>query len=155
MTDEEAQAAKDAAFRENLRIGKIAEDKAYAWLKLHYSFVQDMRYQTHDEKTGPRLEGTSGSIILPDFAFYDKFKGKKLLDVKHKSKPRFTVTDYQMRDYLRCVDLLNAEGLVLCFDYEDEMYFYNSEEKTGPIIFDNGFGYAAYEFEFSRSKIRK
>ena len=51
-----------------------------------------MRYQTHDKGTGPRLEGTSGSVILPDFAFYDKFKGKCLLDVKHKTK-NYILTD--------------------------------------------------------------
>jgi hypothetical protein len=147
MTDEE--------FQENLRIGTEAEDKVYAWLKLHYSFVQDMRYQSHDKGSGPRLEGTGGIVVLPDFAFYDKFKGKCLLDVKHKTKNFFTVDDYKMRDYLRCVELMNAEGLVLCFVFEDEMYFYDSTEKAGPIQFNNAYGKAAYKFEFDRSKIKK
>lgn len=147
MTDEE--------FQGNLRIGTLAEDRVYAYLKLHYSFVQDLRYQTHDKKAGPRLEGTGGSVILPDLAFYDKFKGKKLLDVKHKTSPYFTVDDYKMRDYLRCVELLNADGLMFVFVYNDEMYFYDSSERTGPKEFNNGYGKSAYIFEFDRTKIRK
>ena len=142
-------------FQENLRLGTVAEDKVYSYLRMNYSFVQDMRYQKHEKGTGPRLEGAGGSVILPDFSYYDKFEGRWLLDVKHKTKNFFTVDDYKYRDYTRCVDLMGHAGLVLVFVYEGEMYFYDSKEASGPKIFNNGFGRAAYVFDYDRSKIRK
>jgi len=149
------QSEQDKRFKENLRLGTIAEDKVYSYLRMNYSCVQDMRYQKHEKGTGPRLEGTIGSLILPDFAFYDRYKGKGLIDVKYKAKPYFTVDDYKFRDYLECVGILNLEKLLLVFVYEDEMYFYDSDEATGPKIFNNGFGKAAYVFEHDRKNIRK
>lgn len=149
------QNKQDRRFKENLRLGTKAEDKVYSYLRMNYSHVQDMRYQTHEKGTGPRLEGTSGSVILPDFAYYDKYKGKGLLDVKYKSSNYFTVDDYKYRDYLTSVELLNLEKLVLVFVYEDEMYFYDSSEATGPRTFNNNYGKAAYVFDYDRSKIRK
>jgi hypothetical protein len=147
MTDEE--------FQENLRLGIAAEDKVYSYLRMNCSLVQDMRYQTHDKGTGPRLEGTSGTVILPDFAYYDRFKGRWLLDVKHKTKSFFTVDDYKFRDYKRCVELMGCVGLILVFVYEDEMYFYDSSEATGPRVFNNEFGNAAYVFNVDRTKIKR
>lgn len=147
MTDEE--------FQENLRIGTIAENKVHSYLRMNYSYVQDMRNQKHEKGTGPRLEGVGGSLILPDFSYYDRFKGKGLLDVKYKRKNFFTVDDYKLRDYLECTRILNLEKLTLVFVHEDEMYFYDSSEATGPKIFNNSFGKAAYVFDFNRSKIRK
>ncbi len=147
MTDEE--------FQENLRLGTAAEDKVYSYLRMNYSFVQDMRYQKHEKGTGPRLEGTTGSLILPDFAYYDRYKGKGLLDVKYKASKFFTVDDYKYRDYLECAGIMNLVNLLLVFVYEDEMYFYNSSEATGPRTFNNSYGKAAYIFEFDKSKIKK
>jgi len=149
------QSEQDKRFKENLRLGTIAEDKVYSYLRMNYSHVQDMRYQTHEKGTGPRLEGTSGSVILPDFAYYDRFKGKGLLDVKYKASNFFTVDDYKYKDYLSCVGLMNLEKLILVFVYEDEMYFYDSSEATGPRTFNNSYGKAAYVFDYDRSKIRK
>jgi hypothetical protein len=145
----------DEQFRENLRLGTAAEDKVYSYLRMNYSHVQDMRYQVHEKGTGPRLEGTSGSVILPDFAYYDKYKGKGLLDVKYKASNFFTVDDYKYRDYLSCARLMNLETLILVFVYEDEMYFYDSREAAGPKAFNNSYGKSAYVFNFDRSKIRK
>lgn len=145
----------DEKFQENLRIGTEAEDKVYAWLKLHYAFVQDMRYQKHNKGTGPRLEGAGGSIILPDFSYYDRYNGNYLLDVKYKTKNFFTVDDYKMDDYLRAAELQGMDGLKLVFVFENEMYFYDSSERLGPIQFDNTYGKSAYKFEFDRSKIKK
>jgi hypothetical protein len=147
MTDEE--------FQENLRLGTAAEDKVYSYLRMNYSFIQDMRYQKHEKGTGPRLEGTTGSLILPDFAFYDRYKGKGLLDVKYKASKFFTVDDYKYRDYLECTGIMNLATLLLVFVYEDEMYFYDSNEATGPRTFNNSYGKAAYVFEYNRSKIKK
>lgn len=147
MTDEE--------FEENLRLGTIAEDKVFSYLRMNYACVQDMRYQKHEKGSGPRLEGTIGSLILPDFAYYDRFKGKGLLDVKYKAKNFFTVDDYKFRDYQECAGIMNLEALLLVFVYKDEMYFYNSKEATGPISFNNEYGKAAYVFPFDKNRIRR
>jgi hypothetical protein len=147
MTNEE--------FQENLRIGTEAENKVYAWLRMNYSFVQDMRYQKHEKGTGPRLEGLGGSVVLPDFAYYDKIQGNYLLDVKYKSKNYFTVDEYKMRDYLKAVDLLGMDGLLLVFVFQNEMYFYDSLEKQGPVAFNNSYGTSAYTFRFDKLKIKK
>lgn len=145
----------DEKFQENLKLGTPAEDKVYSYLRMNYSLIQDLRYQKHEKGTGPRLEGLSGSFILPDFAFYDKFKGKGLIDVKYKTKPFFTVDDYKFRDYKECVGFMNLSILLLVFVYEDEMYFYDSSEATGPRVFNNSYGSAAYVFDYDRLKIRK
>ena len=149
------QSEQDKRFEENLRLGTAAEDKVYSYLRMNYSFVQDMRYQKHEKGTGPRLEGTTGSLILPDFAYYDRYKGKGLIDVKYKASNFFTVDDYKYRNYLECTGIMNLVNLVLVFVYEDEMYFYDSKEATGPQTFNNSFGKAAYVFEYDRSKIKK
>ena len=149
------QSEQDKRFEENLRLGTVAEDKVYSYLRMNYSRVQDMRYQKHEKGTGPRLEGISGSLILPDFAYYDRYKGKGLIDVKYKTSNFFTVDDYKYRDYLECVGIMNLESLILVFVYEDEMYFYDSKEATGPRAFNNSYGKSAYVFDFNRSKIKK
>lgn len=152
----------DEEFKETLAKGTVAEDRVYAWLKSTYAFVQDLRYQTHDKGTGPRLEGVSGHVILPDFAIYDRFKGRHLIDVKAKTsiypfngKMYFTVDDYKFRDYLRCVDLLNADGLMLVFVYNDKLYFYDSSEHSGVVTFNNMYGKSAYLFEHDETKIKR
>lgn len=152
----------DVDFEKNLAAGTKAEDEVYAWLKSTYGFVQDMRFQTREKGTGPRLEGMGGSIILPDFAVYDGFRGKKLLDVKAKSsvykingKDYFTVDDYKFRDYLRCVDLMKLEGLLLLFVFNQKFYIYEAEENKGTHTFDNNYGKQAILFEYDKSKIRR
>jgi hypothetical protein len=152
----------DAEFEATLAAGTAAEDRVYAWLKLRYSFVQDMRYQTHGKGTGPRLEGESGHVILPDFAIYDRFKGRKLIDVKAKTsvypvngKMYFTVDDYKFRDYLRCVELMNADDLMLIFVYDDKLYFYDSADHSGTITFNNKYGKTAYLFEHDEARIKR
>jgi len=151
----------DKDFEKSLAIGTKAEDKVYVWLKQTYAYVQDMRYQTRDKGTGPRLEGAAGSIILPDFAVYDRFRGKRLLDVKAKSsvytisgKSYFTVDDYKFQDYLKCVELMNLDGLLLLFVYGDKFYIYDAEDHKGIHKFDNNYGKSAYLFEYDKDKIR-
>ncbi len=151
----------DDTFEKTLAIGTKAEDRVYVWLKQTYSYVQDMRYQTRDKNAGPRLEGAGGSIILPDFAVYDRFRGKKAIDVKHKSsvytimgKKYFTVDGYKFRDYLRAVELMNLDGLLLLFVYGDE-YIYEGTEHSGTYRFDNTYGKEAYLFEYDKRNIRR
>ena len=95
-------------FQEKLAIGTAGEDIVYPWLKANNSLVQDMRYQKHEKGSGPRLEGTEGYFVLPDFAVWNKNpnKGNFLVDVKVKDsiypvngKMCFTV-DKKFEDYL-------------------------------------------------------
>lgn len=154
--------ASDEEFLEALARGTEAEDKVYTYLRMNYSFVQDMRYQTHEKGSGPRLEGTSGSVILPDFQVIDRFKGRFLVDVKAKTRTYtlgndkcFTVDDYKLEDYERCVKYLLSDKLVIIFVYDNKMYFYDSTDKLPQsIMFDNDYGKKAYLFKVDESKIR-
>lgn len=150
-----------AKFEETLARGIEAEDQVYTWLKMHYSYVQDMRYQVHGKSSGPRLEGQYGYIVLPDFAIYDRFFGNILVDVKAKTsvytingKKYFTVDD-KFDDYNKCVGLLRADKLMLVFVYNNKMYFYDADENKGIHKFDNTYGKNAYLFEYSESKVRQ
>lgn len=145
----------DRKFQENLKVGIFAEDKVYSYLQRNYSYVQDMRYQKHENGVGPRLRGMGGSIILPDFAFYDRYKGSGLIDVKYKTSSFFTVDDYKYRDYLECLNIMNLDTLMLVFVYNNQMYFYDSTDRGELKTFNNDYGKAAYVFKYDRSKIRK
>ena len=151
----------DELFEKSLAIGTAAEDIVYEWLKMNYAFVQDCRYQTRDKGKGPRLDGLSGSLVLPDFIVYDRYKGKFAIDVKFKSsiypingKKYFTVDDYKFRDYCQCVQLMNLDKMSVLFVHEDKFYMYDSTENKGIHRFDNTFGKAAYLFEHDASKIK-
>lgn len=148
-------------FQETLAIGTAGEDTVYEWLKANYSLVQDVRYQTHNKGTGPRLAGKEGSIILPDFVVYDKFKGCFSVDVKVKTsvykingKKYFTVDDYKFRDYLKCNEIMNLDYLMLIFIIENRFHLYTDTEHKGTHIFNNNYGKAAYLFEYDKSKVR-
>ena len=64
-------------FQEKLEMGTAGEDIVYPWLKQNNSLVQDMRYQKHEKGTGPRLEGTDGNVVLPDFGVWNKSPKKR------------------------------------------------------------------------------
>lgn len=152
----------DELFAETLARGTAGEDRAYTWLRMNYSFVQDMRYQKHEKGSGPRLEGTSGNVILPDFSVVDPYKGSWAIDVKTKSSiyavngvECFTVDDYKFRDYVRYAELYRHDGLLLLFIYKDEFYLYNSKDTIGVTSFNNGYGRNAYLFKHDRTKIKK
>jgi hypothetical protein len=152
----------DVDFERNLAAGTKAEDTVYAWLKMTYGYVQDMRYQTRDKGTGPRLEGQAGSVILPDFAVYDEFRGKKLLDVKLKNKvcridgkDYFAIDLYKFRDYLHCADLMRMDGLLLLFVYNQKFLIYDAADFKGIHVFNNNFGNESVLFEYDKSKIRR
>ena len=154
--------SSDRVFSAALAKGIIAEDKVYTYLRMNYSYVQDMRYQTHEKGSGPRLEGTSGSVILPDFQVIDRFKGRFLIDVKSKTSTYtlgnaeyFTVDDYKLEDYERCVKYLLSDKLMIVFVFKGNMYFYESTERLPkPVTFDNDYGKKAYLFEVDSTKIR-
>ena len=153
----------DTEFEEKLAIGTAGEDIVYEYLKRNNSLVQDMRYQKHDKGSGPRLEGTEGSVILPDFAVYNKSpsKGSYTVDVKVKSdlytidrKKCFTV-DKKFLDYKKATQILKLDFLLLIFMYEDRMYFYKDSEVHGTREYNNQYGKGTvYGFAHDVSRIR-
>jgi len=149
-------------FEAALEVGTKAEDIVYAWLKSIYSYVQDTRYQTRKEGTGPRLEGTSGSVILPDFIIYDRFKGKHAVDVKAKTSAYFieggryfTVDSYKFDHYMKTVELMGLDGLYIIFVFEDELYLYTHEDMVRRHSFANSYGKVACLFDYDKTKIRR
>ena len=153
----------DTEFEEKLAIGTAGEDIVYEYLKRNNSLVQDMRYQKHEKGSGPRLEGTEGTVILPDFAVYNKNpnKGNYTVDVKVKSslytidrKKCFTV-DKKFLDYRQATQILKLDFLMLVFMFEDRMYFYKDTELHGTTEYNNQYGRGTvYGFAKDDSKIR-
>lgn len=152
----------DTKFQENLRVGTKGEDAVYPWLKANNSLVQDMRYQKHEKGSGPRLEGTEGKIVLPDFAVWNRFpeKGNFLVDVKVKKdiypvkgKMCFTV-DNKFEDYVKCTEIMGMHFLKLIFVYENRFYVYKHTDLTCTTVYNNEYSKGTvYCFEFNKSKI--
>jgi hypothetical protein len=154
--------ATQEQFEEALAKGTEAEDFVYEWLKQNYSYVQDSRYQTRDKGTGPRLEGKEKSVILPDFIIYDKFRGAHAVDVKSKTSVYtidggryFTVDDYKFDNYIKCVELMRLDGLILIFKFENDLYFYTEKDRGRKHWFANVHGNGSYLFEFDKKRIRR
>jgi hypothetical protein len=149
-------------FEEKLAIGTAGEDIVYPWLKSRNSLVQDMRYQKHEKGSGPRLEGTEGKIVLPDFAVWNKNpnKGNFLVDVKVKKdiypvkgKRCFTV-DKKFEDYRRCSEIMKMDFLQIIFIYEDKFYVYKHTDLTCTTVYNNQYSTGlVYCFEYDKSKI--
>lgn len=154
--------SSDAKFQESLILGTDAEDIVYSYLKANNSFVNDMRKQKHEDNRGPRLIGTEGELVLPDFGVINKNpnKGSYLLDVKFKTsvytingKEYFTV-DRKFEQYKRTVELLRMDFLMMVFVFKNRLYFYKESEVSGthqftPNAFGDGF---VYLFEFGDKK---
>lgn len=150
-------------FEKQLEIGTIGEDLIHSYLISNNSYVQDLRKQKHENKFGPRLCGTEGTLTLPDFVVYNKNpeKGNFAVDVKVKSsvytindKLCFTV-DSKYEQYLRVKDIMKLDFLIISFVYENRNYFYRDSECIGTHIFKNKYSKGSvYLFEFDKSKIR-
>lgn len=154
--------SSEVEFQEALRLGTIAEEIVYGYLKANHSLVQDMRKQTHEDNKGPRLIGTEGELVLPDFGVTNKNpnKGNFLIDVKYKSslytvkdKKCFTV-DRKYEQYKRVREILRYDFLMMAFMFEDRLYFYKEEDCIGthqfrPNKFGDGF---VYLFQFDELK---
>lgn len=151
----------EAEFQEALSLGTTAEDLVYEYLINHNSYVQDLRKQVHPDNRGPRLKGTEGTLILPDFVAYNKNqqKGNFAIEVKWKKsiypalgKKCFTV-DSKFEDYKRVVQIQKLDFLMMAFVYENKMYFYKDIDCIGTTVFDNQYGFGkVYLFEFDPSK---
>ena len=151
----------EAEFKRAIELGLIAEEIVLLYLQSNNSLVQDMRKQMHEYRKGPRLKGTEGEIILPDFAVYNKnpSKGKFAVDAKYKNslypvngKQCFTV-DNKLEDYRRATQILGLEFLVIAFMYKNKLYFYKDTEYCEITTFNNQHGTGSvYCFEFDESK---
>ena len=154
--------SNDEAFQEALRLGIIAEEIVYEYLKNNNSFVQDMRKQTHEDNRGPRLIGTDGELVLPDFGVSNKdpSKGHYLIDAKYKSSVytikgvKYFTVDRKYEQYKRVKDVLRYDFLKMAFLFEDRMYIYHENECTGTHQFKpNSYGDGlVYLFQFNGKK---
>jgi hypothetical protein len=157
------QSEQDKRFEENLAVGEAGEDIVYSYLVANNSFVEDLRKQKRSEGGGPRLKGTEGSLVSPDFAVYNKNpkKGNFAVDAKVKTsiypvygKKCFTV-DSKYEQYKRVVQVKKLDFLMIVFIYEGRMYFYKDTECSGITTFRNQYSTGnVYLFEFDKSKIR-
>ena len=158
------QNEQDKRFKENLQMGTSAEDIVYSYLVRENSFVQDLRQQKHAEHAGPRLRGTEGNIVLPDFVVYNKNtdKGTYAVDVKAKKSVYpalgtrcFTVDDKFLR-YRQTSQVMRLDFLMLVFFHNDRMFFYKDTDCVGVTTFpDKSYGSGMiYCFEYDESRIR-
>jgi hypothetical protein len=146
-------------FEEKLELGIKGEDIAYSYLIRKYSQVGDLRNQRHEVAGGPRLLGTEGTTILPDFSVYSKYNGAFAVDVKVKTslypvkgKRCFTV-DNKYEHYKRAVQIMRLDYLAMIFIYEGRMYFYKDSDLFDKTNFDmqQSTGWV-YCFEFDKDK---
>jgi hypothetical protein len=126
--------------------------------------VQDLRQQKHGEHVGPRLKGTEGPIVLPDFVVYNKNpnKGAYAVDVKAKKavypalgKRCFTVDD-KFLQYKQASQIMRLDFLMIIFFYNNRMFFYKDSDCIGTTTFpDKSYGDGLiYCFEYDESRIR-
>lgn len=153
--------SSEELFKKNLEIGEVGEDIVYDYLVSNNSFVEDLRRHKRDEG-GPKLRGTEGTLVLPDFAVYNKNpkKGSFAVDAKVKNsvypvngKSCFTV-DNKFEQYRRVVQLKKLDFLMIAFIFENRMYFYKDSDCIGTTTFANQFGSGmVYLFEYDEGKI--
>jgi len=154
----------DERFQESLAMGLAGEDAVYEYLINNYGLVEDSRSQVHGEGSGPRMVGTEGKVVQPDFCVYNKPgspKGRFAVDVKVKSsiypfmgKRCFTV-DKKFEDYKKVVQIKQLDYLMIIFVYENKMYFYKDSDCIGHKFMSNEFGHGnVYYFEFDATKNR-
>lgn len=152
----------DGEFNKQLAIGEAGEDIVYDYLVSHNSYVEDLRKQKRNVGGGPRLRGTEGSIVSPDFAVYNKnpAKGSYAVDAKVKTsiypvsgKMCFTVDD-KIAQYRIATQIKKLDYLAIIFIYNQRMYFYKDTDCCGRTTFSNQFGSGfVYCFEFDAKKI--
>ena len=155
--------SSDEEFQEQLKFGEEAEDIVYDYLIRNNSSVVDLRKQKRDEGGGPKLVGTEGNLVLPDFGVFNKNpkKGTFTVDVKRKRSlynyagaKCFTV-DSKFEQYRKATQIMRYDFLSLMFFFEDRMYFYKETDCTGKEFKSNEYGSGyVYYFKFDETKIR-
>ena len=152
--------SSDSDFKKKLEMGILAENIAYSYLINHYGFVEDLRQQKHGEFIGPRLVGTEGKVVLPDFLVYTKHDGAFSVDVKAKTslypyegKQCFTV-DKKFDDYKRATQIKRLDYLSIIFYYNGRMYLYKDSDCIGSQFMSNEYGSGmVYYFEYDKKKM--
>lgn len=155
--------SSDELFKKNLEIGEAGEDILYDYLVANNSFVGDLRSQKRGKGLGPRLKGTEGTLVLPDFEVYNKNpkKGNFAVDAKVKTstytingKRCFTV-DNKYEQYKRAVQVKKLDFLMIVFLFEGRMFFYKDTDCIGTTTFANQYSRGnVYLFEYDETKIR-
>jgi hypothetical protein len=154
----------DEEFQAKLELGKKAEDILFEYLKMYNGLVEDSRRQNYNDGGGPRLEGTEGSIVLPDFTVYNKpgdRRGSFAVDVKYKTsvypingKKCFTV-DNKFEQYKKIVQIKGLDFLVIAFMFNGKFYWYKDSDLYAVTTFQNQHSTGnVYCFEYDESKIR-
>lgn len=151
----------DCQFHQNLAEGIKGEDAVYNYLVGTNSYVEDTRHQKYEVGGGPKMRGREGTVTLPDFVVYDKYKGNYAVDVKVKKSIYkvqdqlcFTV-DYKYQQYLQAVALKRLDYLVLAFVYQNQLYWYTNSDMSFTTVFDNQYSSGAvYCFVHDTAKIR-
>jgi hypothetical protein len=148
-------------FQQQLEMGKEGEDIVYEYLSENNSLVEDNRSKNYLNNKGPRLIGTDGSLVLPDFVVYNKNpkKGNYAIDVKVKNslytingKKCFTV-DRKFEDYKRVVQIRKLDFLAIIFMFEGRLYFYKDSDVFDTYNFNNEYSKGpVYLFEYNRNK---
>lgn len=154
--------SSNEVFQQNLIFGEEAEDIVYDYLIKNHSCVVDLRKQKRDEGRGPRMVGTEGSFVLPDFGVYNKSKRKGTfsVDVKRKNslyyftaQKCFTV-DRKFEQYKIASRIMRFDYMAIIFFYEDRMYLYKEDEHIGFEFKSNEYGSGnVYYFPFNEKKI--
>lgn len=149
-------------FQRNLTYGEEAEDIVYQYLIKNNSGVVDLRKQKRDENGGPRMVGTEGSFVLPDFGVYNKNpkKGTYSVDVKrkrslytYKGRECFTV-DKKFEQYKKTSQIMGFDFVAIIFFYEDRMYFYKDTDCIGFEYKVNDYGTGnIYYFSYDENKL--
>ena len=150
-------------FQDKLDMGISAENIVFQYLVANNSYVEDLRQHKHGEFVGPRLVGTEGRLVLPDFLVYNKLttKGTYAVDVKSKSSlyningiKSFTVDDKYL-EYINAAQIKRMDYLALIFLFEDRMYMYKEFDCKGIHKFSqNKYGNGnVFYFQYDRSKI--
>lgn len=155
--------SSEAEFREKLAIGTAGEDVVYDYLIANNSYVHDHRKENHEDNKGPRLKGTEGELVLPDFSVRNKSdrKGSFAVDSKVKTSlytingtQCFTV-DNKFEQYRLATQVLKLDFLMIVFLYKNRMYFYRENEYVDTTTFNNRYGSGlVYCFKYDESKIR-
>jgi len=147
-------------FEKNLVMGTSADDIVHSYLKQNNRYVMDCRNMNHGPNHGPRLEGTEGIAILPDFMVKNKPpKESFAVDVKAKSRLYpidgvmcFTV-DKKILQYKVATQLFGLDYLAIIFFFEGKLYQYRDSEYFGTKDFDNEFSTGtSYLFRFDKRK---
>jgi hypothetical protein len=155
--------SSDKVFQESLALGTAGEDIIYQYLIKYNSYVEDNRSKNHKVGTGPRLFGTEGSLVLPDFYCYNKNtdKGNFAIDVKVKNsvytvkKEKCFTVDNKYEQYIRIVQIKKLDFLMMAFVFENRNYFYRDSECIGTTTFNNQYGTGlVYLFKQDVGKIR-